>query len=115
MITSSDFFNKSPTSENINQKSDEDQKTRLMIASQIGDSAYVDKLLEMPGIDADLFDRDGHNALMLAVKAGHADIVEKLVKLTDLGHVNNQGDSVFYLSENIEVNDILKRYLPSPK
>lgn len=86
-----------------------------MIASQNGDGTYVDKLLAISGIDADLFDCDGHNALMLAAKAGHVDIVEKLVKLTDLGHVNNQGDSVFYLSENIEVNDILKRCLPTPK
>lgn len=96
----------------INIQSEKGHKTALMYAAANGRKDAVELLLRVENINVNLCDTEGYNALMLAVMLGETEIVKMLIDQTDLTHVNNQGDDVFRMSENPEINDILKNHLP---
>lgn len=104
-------FQNEVTSDNVNDRLDDSNKTALMYAAQEGNAPLLEFLLSINDVDVNLLDNEGNNALMLAVKYKHPEIVKLLVAITELQHVNGAGDTVFHMSDDIHVNDELKPYV----
>ena len=63
----------------VNAKNDKDGCIALIYAAYKGRGAVVQKIMEVPGIDANVKDNNGYTAFMYAVQYGHYDVVEKLL------------------------------------
>lgn len=97
---------------NINIQGGELNHSPLMLAIERNHHDIVAYLLEDPNIDVNLVDAKGRNALMQAVLSKNIPAINALISKTDLDHVDNFGDTVFYLSDDPAVNDLLVPYLP---
>lgn len=95
----------------INIQGGELNKSPLMLAVEKNNNAIVTCLLADPNLDVSLVDAHGRNALMLAVISGNIPVIKALIHKTDLNHIDNFADSVFYLSNDPAVNDLLVPYL----
>jgi ankyrin repeat protein len=96
----------------VNEPGGELNQTPLMLAADRGHDDVLMLLLKAPGINVNATDAHGYNALMLAVSAGNIPAIQALMDKTNLNHVNTAGDTVFYLSDDALVNDVLVPYLP---
>jgi len=100
---------------NINTQGGELNQSPLMLATERNHDAIVNRLLEESNIDVNLIDKHGRNALMLAVLSTNISAIHALISKTNLEQINSFGDTVFHLSDNPAVNDILVPYLqPQP-
>ena len=97
---------------NINIQGGELNQTPLMLAAERNNNEIVNDLLAHPNIDVTLIDAQGRNALMLAVLSKNIPAINALITKTNLRHIDNFADTVFHLSEDPTVNDLLVPHLP---
>jgi len=97
---------------NINTQGGELNQSPLMLAIERNHHDIVAYLLEDPNIDVALIDAQGRNALMQAVLSKNIPAITALISKTDLSHIDNFADTVFYLSDDPAVNNLLVPYLP---
>lgn len=97
---------------NINTQGGELNQSPLMLAIERKHHEIVECLLAHPNIDVTLIDAHGRNALMLAVLSKNIPVITALIDKTDLGHIDNFADTVFHLSNDPAVNDLLVPHLP---
>jgi ankyrin repeat protein len=97
---------------NINIQGGELNQSPLMLAIERNHHDIVAYLLADPNIDVTLIDAQGRNALMQAVLSKNIPAITALISKTDLSHIDNFADTVFYLSDDPAVNNLLVPYLP---
>lgn len=97
---------------NINIQGGELNQSPLMLAIERNHHDIVARLLADPNIDVTLIDAQGRNALMLAVLSKNIPAITALMSKTDLNHIDNFADTVFYLSNDPVINDLLMPHLP---
>lgn len=73
----------------INAKNDVDGETVLMRFARFGDDAMVESLRNI-GADIDAQDKEGATALIIAVKACHQDVVQKLIHYKAALHLTDK-------------------------
>jgi len=77
----------------VNTPIDPQNNTLFMIACAMGYIDVVRSLLHQERLSMDLTNREGNNALIMAVQNRHADIIELLLRYRsiDINHVNQDG------------------------
>ena len=97
---------------NINLPGGELNQTPLMLATTRNHHEIITCLLDDSNIDLNLIDAHGRNALMLAVLSKNMPAINALIDKTNLQHIDNFGDTVFHLSDDPTINDLLVAHLP---
>lgn len=85
--------------------------TLLHLATKRNFKAVVEKLLQLPGIDVNMRDRDGNTPLLLAVTLDNGELVELLLKHgANPNIVNNNGKTPLSVTQSQQVIDLLEGY-----
>ena len=82
----------------------------IQLAIDLGESSYVEKLINQPGINLNLVTVKG-SPLHLAAKEGNKEIIMQLLdKDVDINIKDNHGKTVLDLCSDSECRELLKKY-----
>lgn len=110
------MLNNTPWTNNINAPIGYLNSTALIIAAVDGNTAIVQQLLTIPGIDVNKQNEDGDTALILAVYNNRINVVKLLLAIPEINvnKRNNDGATALMFAVQEAHFDILKQLLAMP-
>ena len=95
----------------VNIKNRENGKNALMLAIEMRNLELLQKIIERPDVDINLFDNNGNTPLMIACRDGDEDFIDILLGMPgiDLHKINTDGKNALSLARTRSIKDKLIR------